>query len=89
MSAKWRTLGTRIDLTPNTLDNWFLETNRSTERCFERVMQAWLDKNLQTYAPTWEGLYSLLRDVEKPVAAEDLKEAVDNAILGQYSYTCM
>ena len=52
-------------------------------------MQAWLDKNLQTYAPTWEGLYSLLRDVEKPVAAEDLKEAVDNAILGQYSYTCM
>ena len=81
VSAKWRKLGTRLNLTENMMEGWWLDT-RVTERCWRKVMQAWLDgRGQREYPPTWEGLYKLLRDVRKEAVVPVLREAVDRAVL--------
>ena len=83
VSSKWRQFGLQIGLTPDRMDGWFTEESRDAERCWEKVMQTWLDgQGQREYPPTWEGLYGLLRDVRKEgVVLEQLKEAVDRAVL--------
>ena len=82
VSSKWRQFGLRISLTQDRMDSWFTES-RDAERCWEKVMQTWLDgRGQREYPPTWEGLYGLLRDVQKEgVVLDQLKEAVDRAVL--------
>ena len=81
VSAKWRQFGIQISLTQNTMDGWFSDT-RDTERCWERVMQAWLQgRGEKEYPPTWEGLYKMLRGVRKEAVVPVLREAVDRAVL--------
>ena len=81
VSLKWRQFGLRISLTQNRMDGWFAES-RDVERCWEKVMQTWLDgQGQREYPPTWEGLYGLLRDVQKEGVVPALREAVDKAVL--------
>ena len=82
VSGAWKQFGYQIDLPPNKLEGWYSDT-RNNERCWERVMEAWLEegRGQRLYPPTWEGLYKLLRDVQKAgVNIPALKEAVDRAV---------
>ena len=47
-------------------------------------MQLWLESKHEDYPLTWEGLYSLLEDVECSGVAEELQEAVQNSKLTCY-----
>ena len=82
ISAKWRKIGIQINITANTMEGWWSET-LDTEKCWERVMRAWLKgRARRQYPPTWEGLYKLLLAIRKEgKVISALKEAVDKAVL--------
>ena len=80
VSGAWRQFGYQIDLPFNKLEGWFSDTH-DNERCWERVMDAWLKgRGQRKYHPTWEGLYELLQDVQKGGFIPALREAVDGAV---------
>ena len=75
-STKWREIGLAIGLTLNQLDAWEHQYLGDVLRCWTRVMESWLKMENSDYPATWEGLYSLLEDVELSAISEDLRQAV-------------
>ena len=64
----------------NTLNQYETQLRGNGERCFELVMQDWLDgRGRDEYPNTWEGLYKMLTDIQCSQVAEELKTAVENA----------
>ena len=64
------------------LDAFEEECGRKPERCWEKVMQHWLEgrtEGIHSYPRTWEGLYEMLRDLECCEVAEGLQDAVKSA----------
>ena len=80
VSSFWQKIGYRIGLTWNTLEDYKREALANQVRCWEKVMQEWLDgQGSLHYSVTWKGLYKLLGDIDKPKIAQELKEAVEKA----------
>ena len=80
VSTSWRIIGYRINMTQNVLDTYDQQFSRDSNRCWEKVMQIWIDgSNLKEYPVSWKGLYKILTDIGKPKVAEDLKTAVEKA----------
>ena len=73
VQSKWRDFGTLLGLAGQ-LTSWESEYRI---RCLTKVMTRWLDGGGGgDYPPTWEGLYTLLEDVECVQVTKELKEAV-------------
>ena len=83
---KWRDIGYQIDLTKSTINSFATKHENDPERCWEEVMSAWCEEEqgADEYPVTWNGLYQLLKDVEAPEVAEQLKEAVTKFTLNGY-----
>ena len=80
VSSQWRAIGRRIDLTTNNLNSLEMKHSKNNDRCWEEVMQKWMDGgNAKAYETSWEGLYKILKDIGKPKIAADLKTAVESA----------
>ena len=75
VSAKWREFGIRVGLTKNQLDGWERQFHEVSSRCWQEVMQHWLnDDGTQRYPSTWEGLYTLVGDCGFPEVAVSLQK---------------
>ena len=81
VGAKWVEFGVLLGLSKNQLDAVKEDQLGQTARCWNRVMEDhWLGGcSSEQYPPTWEGLYTLLTDMESANIARDLKEAVNRA----------
>lgn len=79
-STKWREIGVLINIESNMLDEYWKESQSTATRCWEKVMQAWMNgQGQEDYPITWEGLYSILTDVHSANIAQDLRKAVESA----------
>ena len=65
-----------LGLTPSQLNAINGQYRGDAGLCWNEVMDHWLDGGSAHYPPTWEGLYTLLEDMELAHVAADLKEAV-------------
>ena len=77
VSSKWKQFGLLLGLEPNQLDALKLDNPGQTAMCWNIVMEHWRKGDSVQYPPTWEGLYTLLEDMEFSRFADELKEAVD------------
>ena len=75
VSAKWREFGRLLNINLNQLNEIEEDQTKTTERWW-KVIELWLNGRECEYERTWEGLYSLLDDLQLPKIAKDLKEAV-------------
>ena len=76
VQSKWWNLGTLLGLT-DLLTSWEKEYQNDASRCWTKVMTHWLNGGGgDDYPPTWEGLYTLLEDVQCVQVAKELREAV-------------
>ena len=77
MSAKWWTFGIRVGITMNQLEGWERQFHEDSRRCWQKVVQHWLnDDGTQYYPSTWEGLYTLVRDCGFHEVAVSLQKAL-------------
>ena len=77
VSVKWKDFGLRLGMTLNDLEAWEREHRGAAKDIWNKVMDHWLaGGGGHDYPATWEGLYSLLRDVELSEAANQLEKAV-------------
>ena len=81
VSTEWRRFGRQLSIEENMLEGWHKETLANAERCWEKVMQEWLEQGHAEYPTTWEGLYEMLEDVGYEGVALSLKDAVCKAVL--------
>ena len=81
VSARWKNFGEMLGLEYNQLDALKQEKLGRVPECWKRVMDHWQRGGSAEYPPTWEGLYSLLEDMEYGQIAVELKEAVSRALL--------
>lgn len=79
VSAKWRRFGLILDLTLNQLDAMDSRYRGDAELCWNKVMEHWLKGECTRYPPSWEGLYSLLMDMDYGEYVTILKKAVSAA----------
>ena len=79
VSANWNGFGVLLGLDCNELDELRLDYPGQTAACWNKVMDHWRKGN-SAYPPTWDGLYSLLDDMEYSEYAIELKKAVSRAI---------
>lgn len=88
VSAKWTEFGTLLDLTPNQLAVLKQESSGNIALCWKKVMEHWLSGGGKgDYPATWEGLYSLLEDVQCSGVANKLKKAVTRSHVPTYKET--
>ena len=76
VSARWQDFGILLGLESNQLEIWRHECK--VNKCWIKVMDHWLKQSnsRSDYPPTWDGLYTLLDDVELSGVADKLKEVV-------------
>ena len=79
MSAAWRKFGKLLDFKFNQLRGLEQQYRGVGDDCWDHVMQHWMDGGSKSYPPTWQGLYSLLKDAEFAAVAIELKEAVEKS----------
>lgn len=79
VSAKRRDFGILLGLTTNQLDAWDEKDRGDAHRIWNRVMEYWLDRDTREYPATWDGLCTLLTDVNCSNVAKELSEAVSKA----------
>lgn len=80
VSARWTDFGIQLGITQNILDAWESEYSNKARKCWQKVMRHWLKgKCGALYPSTWEGLYSLLKDLEYGEVARKLEDAVKAA----------
>ena len=80
VSTDWKIFGRLLQLTEKQLDGFDEQYLRNTTTCWNRVMEHWLaGGGRPDYPPTWEGLYTLLEDMELKEIAEELKKALARA----------
>lgn len=79
VSMKWRDFGKALNMTYNELCVLKEQYHGYANNAWDAVMDRWLRGN-SSYSVTWEGLYSLLNDMEFSQVAVELKAAVALAI---------
>lgn len=78
VSASWKEFGVILGLGTNQLEKWEAQYRGDANMCWARVIEEWLNGGIGSdYPVTWEGLYTLLKDAQYSVVAEELKIAVD------------
>jgi hypothetical protein len=78
ISSKWRAIGLIIGLSMNVLDRFSVESSDNNRSCIQKVLDKWLNRGDGChYSPTWHGLFALLRDVDMPRCADELKHALE------------
>ena len=65
-----------LGLTPSQLDAINGQYHGDAYYCWNKVMEHWKEGVSASYPPIWEGLYTLLEDMELAQVAANLKEAV-------------
>ncbi len=81
VSSKWMEFGRLLGLHANQLDGWKMESLGTVATCWNKVMAFWLEEGgggggAQDYPATWEGLYSLLEDLNLREIAKELEMKV-------------
>ena len=77
VSSKWRSFAILLGIHTNVQESWEEECHWNSKRCWNKVMDHWLTVGgPEDYPNTWEGLYTLLDDVECTEVAKDIKEIV-------------
>ena len=77
VSARWRDIGLLLGINMNQLQALDDKHRGNAKNIWNEVMSYWLTgEKSWNYPVTWEGLYTLLKDIDVPRIAEDLKEAV-------------
>ena len=78
VNARWRLLGTRLGFEMAELKALDAQYRGDATDCWMEVMERLLNGGgvANGYPPTWEGLYTLLKDVECAKVANQLKIAV-------------
>ena len=78
VNARWRLLGTLLGFEMAELDGLDSKYRGDSSSCWMKVMERLLLGGgvAKGYPPTWEGLYTLLKDVECAKVADQLKQAV-------------
>ena len=78
VSVKWKEFGLRLGMTLNDLEALEREYRGNAKDIWNKVMDHWLaGKAARDYPVSWEGLYSLLRDVELSETANQLEKAIN------------
>ena len=77
VSAKWKEFGLRLGMILNDLEALEREYTNAKD-LMNKVIDHWLaGKAACDYPVTWEGLYSLLRDIELSETANQLEKAIN------------
>ena len=78
VSADWHDFGLLLGLKLKQLDAWDAQYRGDVRMCWNKVMEHWLTEGgSRDYPATWEGLYTLLKDLNFTKVAEILKRAVN------------
>ena len=75
---KWMEFGLRVKIEHSKLKSWGTQFHLNASRCWCEVMEHWSNTGGRgcDYPVTWDGLYSMLDDLEYCQVARDLKTAV-------------
>lgn len=77
VSANWFDFGLILGIKRKQLDAWDAQYRGDASKCWNRVMEHWLDKGgSRDYPATWEGLITLLNDLGFEQLAKTLKCAI-------------
>ena len=76
MSPKWRDIGFLLDVSQARLDGILTQRLGDVRQCVQDVLQDWITNGSSDYPATWEGLLSLLEDLELHACAESLRTAL-------------
>ena len=83
VSARWYEFGLLLGVGFNELEVWEAQHRGDANKCWNKVINDWLTRGgSRDYPSIWEGLYSLLNDLELGSVAMKLEKAV----LRQISY---
>ncbi len=75
---KWKDFGLRLNMTLNDLEALEREHRGNARDIWNRVMDHWLaGRGGCDYPASWEGLYTLLRDLDLSEVANELEKAVN------------
>ena len=77
LAPKWKDLGDYLDINSDFLV--ILESRHRGDllECCREVMKTWIEQRESvSYSPTWEGLYTLLKDLRRDDVANDLMKAI-------------
>ena len=84
VSAEWQGFGLLLGLGMNQLRVWRQERLGDVTMCWNLVMEHWLKGDSADYPPSWEGLYTLLQDMEFSTQAREMKEAVEQSLIAPH-----
>ena len=77
VSAKWKDFGLLLNVTLNDLEALEQEHRGNAKNIWNRVMDHWLaGKGGYDYPASWEGLYTLLKDLDFSEVSDELEKAV-------------
>jgi hypothetical protein len=68
-----------LGIAEDNMDKWDNQYSGKVHKCWQKVMKHWLKgagAHSDQYPPTWDGLYTLLRNAKYSKVAEQLEEAV-------------
>ena len=80
ISTKWLNIGYLLGKGPNQLEELEDQYRGKASRCWCALMDDWLsDGGTSDYPATWEGLVSILEDIQCGQVAKELKIALASA----------
>ena len=77
---KWMEIGCLLEIPLPVLQSWETENLKNQLKCTNTVLSHWLENPNDYYPVSWEGLDRLLDNTELGQVAEDLKQALNNAV---------
>ena len=77
---KWTELGCLLEIPLPTIRAWETKNLKDPLQCTNDVLSHWLENPTDYYPTSWTGLDRLLDNVELGQVAEDLKQALNNAL---------
>ena len=78
VSLRWMEFGLRVKIERDLLKSWCKKFQGDSVDCWCEVMEHWINTDGKgcDYPVTWDGLYSMLDDLEYCQVARDLKTAI-------------
>ena len=77
---KWKELGCLLEIPLPILQGWEKKYREDPVDSINAVLSHWLENPTDYYPVSWEGLDRLLNDAELGQVAEELKQALNNAV---------
>jgi hypothetical protein len=73
VASMWKDFGLRLGCEPDELQSWETEYRYNAVRCWEKVMNEWVNRaGTDDYPATWWGLVQVLEDLKLNKAAREL-----------------